>query len=116
MADYPIEDDRSRDHVTCSGSLSLGNAPGHQGNPVGKEEAAEDGESSVRAGVVFWAITALHLWEDEEKQHARLHSQMFPTEQAPSACFSWRHFPIRVKCFSEEVKSVPLPCSPFAQC
>lgn len=45
MADYPIEDDRSQDHVTCSGSLSLGNAPGHQGNPVGNEEAAEDGES-----------------------------------------------------------------------
>lgn len=46
MADYPIEDDRSQDRVTCSGSLSLGNAPGHQGNPVGKEEAEEDGESS----------------------------------------------------------------------
>lgn len=46
MADYPIEDDRSRDRVTCSGSLSLGNAPGHRGNSVGKEEAAEDGESS----------------------------------------------------------------------
>lgn len=46
MADYPTEDDRSRDRVTCSGSLSLGNAPGHRGNPVGKEEAAEDGKSS----------------------------------------------------------------------
>lgn len=46
MADYPTEDDRSRDRVTCSGSLSLGNAPGHRSNPVGKEEAAEHGESS----------------------------------------------------------------------
>lgn len=100
MADYPIEDDRSRYRVTRSGSLSLGNAHVWQVKPVGKEEAVDDGESSEsEQAVVFWARISLQLWKDEEKQYACVYFQMFLIEQSPSASFCWRHFPIHVKRF-----------------
>lgn len=81
MADYPIEDDRSLYHVTCSGSLSLGKAHVQQVKPVGKEAAVDDGESlDSEQAAVFWARISLQLWKDEEKQCVCLYFQMFFTE------------------------------------
>lgn len=95
-----MEDDRSLYHITCSGSLSLGNAHVWQVKPVGKEEAVDDGESSEsEQAVVLWARIPLQLWKNEEKQYVCLCFQMFLIEQAPSPCSCWRHFPIHVEPF-----------------
>lgn len=68
MADYPIADDRSLYHVTCSGGLSLGKACVWQVKPVGKEEAVGDRESAEsELATVCWARISLQLWKDEEK-------------------------------------------------
>lgn len=81
-------------------ALIWGNAHVWQVKHVGNVEAVDGGESSEsEQAVVFWARISLQLWKDEEKQYVCLYFQMCLTEQAPSACFCWRHFPSHVKQF-----------------
>lgn len=108
MADYPIEDDRSLYRVTCSGSLSLGNAHVWQIKPVGKH--IDDGESSnTEQAVLFWAWISLQLWMDKGKQYVCLYFQMFFTE----ALILLEAFPHQHEVLHlESINLLPSPASP----